>query len=116
MTEQQLMAIVNEALLDATAPFSRSKDPLSMKEFCLSFAERVAAAEREAWAVAEPTQKKPQREWQWPNFTPEETTEKESEPFNKPSLSEDEKEFAEAMTTLIKAGYGKEASILVRGK
>jgi hypothetical protein len=64
MTEAELMAIVNEALLDAKAPFSRPKDPLSMKEFCLSFAERVAAAEREAWAVVEPTQKKPQRDWQ----------------------------------------------------
>jgi hypothetical protein len=48
MTDEKLMAIVSEALLDATAPFSRPKDPLSMKEFCLSFASRVAAAEREA--------------------------------------------------------------------
>jgi hypothetical protein len=52
MDNEKLMAIVNEALLDATAPFSRPKDPLSMKEFCLSFAERVAAVEREACALA----------------------------------------------------------------
>lgn len=51
MTTEELMRIVEESLLDATAPFSRPKDPLSMKEFCLSFAERVAAAEREACAL-----------------------------------------------------------------
>ena len=50
MTKDDIIRIAQESVLDATKPFSRPKDPKSMTEFCLSFAERIAAAEREACA------------------------------------------------------------------
>lgn len=50
MTKDDIIRMAQESVLDATKPFSRPKDPKSMTEFCLSFAERIAAAEREACA------------------------------------------------------------------
>jgi len=59
-------------------------------------------------------QSEPERDFKF--STIEEARQPAPKPTGKPQLTDDELEFATAITTLIKAGYGKEALTLLKAK